>query len=333
VHQAFDDLQIFVFTAANARAQQNLEKSIENPVRDEIVFESFEEADEGVQEQLARVREDGNGFYAWGSEPRGHAPSTWDKMNRGDYVLGYYARIYHYLSRVLGTFHNPTLATNIWGVNEHTGQTWEYMYFLTKPVKIDRPVSWVADLLGLDETSLMYQGFSRMAGANREAVLDTHGSVQHFINRLLGYDSDSVPPQLLLASGRSEDVAESSLQVDQIAHGEVDEKLIPEVEGREHIVQHRRYERSPKNRKLAIQEHGTICKVCGFDFDEVYGHEYADGYIQIHHVKPLFEHEGEVNPTTDLVPLCANCHSMAHRRRTSVTSIEKLKALIEEANG
>jgi 5-methylcytosine-specific restriction protein A len=74
-----------------------------------------------------------------------------------------------------------------------------------------------------------------------------------------------------------------------------------------------------------------VCQVCGFDFDEVYGRDYADSYIEIHHVKPLSEHEGEVDPATDLVPLCANCHRMAHRRRTTVTSIDELKALIEEA--
>ena len=76
--------------------------------------------------------------------------------------------------------------------------------------------------------------------------------------------------------------------------------------------------------------HGTTCAVCGFNFDEFYGHDYADGYIQIHHRKPLSEHEGTVNPATDLVPLCANCHAMAHRRRTTVTSIEELKILIEK---
>jgi predicted HNH restriction endonuclease len=43
------------------------------------------------------------------------------------------------------------------------------------------------------------------------------------------------------------------------------------------------------------------------------------------------EYEGAVEPATDLVPLYANCHAMAHRRRTTVTSIEELKALIEEA--
>jgi 5-methylcytosine-specific restriction enzyme A len=37
-----------------------------------------------------------------------------------------------------------------------------------------------------------------------------------------------------------------------------------------------------------------------------------------------------VDPATDLVPLCAHCHGMVHKRRTSVTSIEELKALIEE---
>lgn len=34
------------------------------------------------------------------------------------------------------------------------------------------------------------------------------------------------------------------------------------------------------------------------------------------------EHEGEENPSPDLVALCANCHRTAHRRRTSVTPID-----------
>ena len=64
----------------------------------------------------------------------------------------------------------------------------------------------------------------------------------------------------------------------------------------------------------------------------VYGSEHADGYIQIHHVKPVSEYEGEVDVANDLVPLCANCHAMAHRSKTTVTSIEELRALIEVAN-
>jgi putative restriction endonuclease len=40
-----------------------------------------------------------------------------------------------------------------------------------------------------------------------------------------------------------------------------------------------------------------------------------------------------VDPGTDLVPLCANCHTIAHRRRGTVTSIEELKELIEKVKG
>jgi predicted HNH restriction endonuclease len=49
--------------------------------------------------------------------------------------------------------------------------------------------------------------------------------------------------------------------------------------------------------------------------------------------QPLSEYEGEVNLQTDPVPLCANCHAMAHRRRATFTAIEELKELIEKAKG
>ena len=75
------------------------------------------------------------------------------------------------------------------------------------------------------------------------------------------------------------------------------------------------------------------CTACTFNFDKIYSEDYADSYIQIHHIKPLSEYEGEVDPETDLVPLCANCHAMAHRRRNAVTSIEELKELMEKAKG
>ena len=38
-----------------------------------------------------------------------------------------------------------------------------------------------------------------------------------------------------------------------------------------------------------------------------------------------------VNPATDLSVLCANCHSMIHRSKTSTLSIEELEAIINVA--
>ena len=326
-----DTLEIFVFPAANSKAQENLLKSIANPIQpDSIVFDGFDKMSGDLRKELNRIKDTAGGFYAWGAEPRGHADSTWGRMARGDYVLAYYFKGYHYVARVLASFHKPTLATNIWGTNEKTGKTWEYMYFLTKPVKIDVPASWIAELLNSKESSWMYQGFSRIGDENRKAILNTCGSVQDFVNLLVGYEGDGIPPEFRIASPKSEQVAKTSLETDHMVYGDQLEKVIPDAEGRKRIRRHVTYERSARNRALAIQLRGRTCEACGFNFDEVYGSEHADGYIQIHHVKPVSEYEGEVDVANDLVPLCANCHAMAHRRRDTVTSIENLKELIEQ---
>ncbi|MFK5709842.1 EVE domain-containing protein [Lysinibacillus boronitolerans] len=92
-----------------------------------------------------------------------------------------------------------------------------------------------------------------------------------------------------------------------------------------------KYERDPKNRKKAIEIHGLKCRACKFNFQEVYGERGID-FIEIHHIKPLSELEEakEINPKTDLVPLCANCHRMVHRRIDDVLSVEELIELIEK---
>lgn len=89
------------------------------------------------------------------------------------------------------------------------------------------------------------------------------------------------------------------------------------------------YERDPRNRKIAIAEHGLSCKACGFNFGDFYG-EYAEGFIHVHHINPVSKLDGptQIDPKTDLVPLCANCHSVVHRRKDKTLSIEELKALI-----
>lgn len=72
-----DDLEVFVFTAANPTAQANLSKSIENPIWPEgTVLEGFEEMDEDLEAELGRIKDVAGGFYAWGAEPRGNAATT-----------------------------------------------------------------------------------------------------------------------------------------------------------------------------------------------------------------------------------------------------------------
>jgi 5-methylcytosine-specific restriction endonuclease McrA len=199
-------------------------------------------------------------------------------------------------------------------------------------VKIDAPAYWIANLVNPKESSWMYQGFNRIAGENRKAIFDTCASAQDFAHLLGGYEGDGISPEFCIASGKSEKVAENSIETDHIVFGEQLEKVIPDAQGRKRVRRHVTYERSARNRALAIQRRARTCEVCGFNFDEVYGSEHADSYIQIHHVKPVSEYEGEVDVANDLVPLCANCHVMPHRRKTA-TSIRKLKALVAKAKG
>lgn len=103
------------------------------------------------------------------------------------------------------------------------------------------------------------------------------------------------------------------------------------VEGKRKKIYTTKYERSPENREKAIKIHGTRCMVCDFDFEEAYG-ELGKDFIEVHHTKPLYslEDEVEINPEEDLVCLCSNCHRMIHRRRDKILSVEELKEIMEE---
>lgn len=103
------------------------------------------------------------------------------------------------------------------------------------------------------------------------------------------------------------------------------------IEGNKKVVYSTVYERDRNLRKKAIEIHGLTCKGCGFNFGETYG-PYGEGFIHVHHVQPLFEvgKPQKVDPQTDLVPLCANCHCIVHRRRNQTLSVEELKAIVSE---
>lgn len=88
-----------------------------------------------------------------------------------------------------------------------------------------------------------------------------------------------------------------------------------------------RYERRKLNRDACIRIHGTVCAGCGFSFGKFYG-DLAEGYIEVHHIEPLaLSGEVVIDPETDLVPLCSNCHSVVHRLSPPMP-IDHLRAMI-----
>lgn len=105
----------------------------------------------------------------------------------------------------------------------------------------------------------------------------------------------------------------------------------PQSEGRVREYYGKRYERSPKNRQEAIRIHGITCNVCGFNFEKAYG-ERGSSFIEVHHIKPIhtYDEEQPVDPRTDLITVCSNCHRMIHRKPSDILSVEDIKSILLE---
>lgn len=100
------------------------------------------------------------------------------------------------------------------------------------------------------------------------------------------------------------------------------------VEGATSTVLVNVYERNPEARRACLRHFGSNCQACGMNFRALYG-ALGDGYIHVHHIKPIHLCGGNyiVDPIKDLIPVCANCHAMLHRRADPL-SINDLKEIL-----
>ncbi len=89
------------------------------------------------------------------------------------------------------------------------------------------------------------------------------------------------------------------------------------------------YERNPIARKKCIEHFGLNCQVCNFNFEEKFG-DLGKEFIHVHHKVDIatIGNEYSVNPLTDLIPVCPNCHSMLHKKKPAY-SIEELKIIMK----
>jgi hypothetical protein len=105
----------------------------------------------------------------------------------------------------------------------------------------------------------------------------------------------------------------------------------PLFEGTLRVVHVNAYERNPIARRRCIEHHGTACGACGQRLADLYG-SIAEGVIHVHHLRPLSECGGkeyQVDPITELRPVCPNCHTVLHLRQPPLT-IEELRAVLAE---
>lgn len=103
------------------------------------------------------------------------------------------------------------------------------------------------------------------------------------------------------------------------------------MEGKKSQVLTNRYERNPANRELCLQTHGYKCRICGFDFENMYG-TIGQKFIHVHHIEKVSSHGGEyiLDPINDLIPVCPNCHAMLHREDPPLSPDDLREVIIKQ---
>lgn len=92
------------------------------------------------------------------------------------------------------------------------------------------------------------------------------------------------------------------------------------------------FERNAKARAECLKIHGTKCKICGFDAEKIYGIDFKDK-IHVHHKVPIHTigKEYKINPVTDLIPVCPNCHMILHTKVNGVEpTIEQVQQIVKK---
>jgi len=110
-----------------------------------------------------------------------------------------------------------------------------------------------------------------------------------------------------------------------LGYAEVQKEGSEEMEGNITVSLVKRRERSSRNRIRCLEIHGEKCFICGLIPQEKY--QKAGGILEVHHLHPLalVENERLYDPSSDLVPLCPNCHRAVHTRKPTPWSPEEIK--------
>ncbi len=168
---------LFIFTAGKQEARNHIDSSISSPVALATIQPHLSDEETST---INNIMKDYGDLYAWGAVPGKSNNRNWGAMSFGDHVLCVYDNYYHYYARVAGKIHNNAVAKSIWGTKSN-GDTWELMYFLTKPQKIYCSVEEVSDYL-----HTLYFGFTRISDKRIACISEDIGSIEKFIKiRLL----------------------------------------------------------------------------------------------------------------------------------------------------
>jgi 5-methylcytosine-specific restriction protein A len=235
---------------------------------------------------------------------------------------------------------------------------------------MQKNIATVESYLSIESSDDDFDEMCRYIKKGHNFVAYLCDGIYHFVpSRFIGYKNNSLPKHWSnrakhLVTGTETDKGISRILGNKIVSGSIEKEYVkfcelldikPEKrtrkfwllkynldadlfgddkfsEGEVKLRVHKRYERNKSARDKCVAINGAVCKICGMDFEKVYG-KIGKGYIQVHHIVPISEIDGkhDVDPTKDLIPVCANCHCMLHRKyNDKYPTISDLKRKFEK---
>lgn len=168
--------QIFVFTAGDPAARAHLDDSIRQSISLELARTATISE---FHPLLEKIHEEQTGLYAWGAVPGKMNNPLYRAMKDGDWVLCSYDKTFHYIAQVINKVESRSLAEAIWGTLPG-GETWELVYFLTRPQAIKFKISETGGYF-----PDYFMGFSKPKKSLLRIIAD-YGSVDQYIEQVFG---------------------------------------------------------------------------------------------------------------------------------------------------
>jgi hypothetical protein len=167
--------QLFLFTAHQYESHR--EQSLENPIPMAKILAVHPTMPKILDEVVSRVGE----IHAWGM----HNSRYTKAMKPDDLALCYFNNRYQYAMRIVAAnYRDAELARAVWDPPHPTGP-YQYMFFLTKPVKIGPTVKWN------DEPRLLRNfpnGVVQVEQTRVEELIQQYKSIEAFLREVFEVD-------------------------------------------------------------------------------------------------------------------------------------------------
>lgn len=172
---------LFAFTAGDSAARAHLAVSITHPFSASMLEGRVDVAD---QQALLRLETEHGGLYAWGAVP-GSMNDRYYKGSKAlkvdDFVVCVFEGRCRFVAKVTYKLESEALARSLWG-EAGNGETWKYMFFLSRPEPIDVRLDQLKGFL-----PKQFMGFARVGDENTANILNTYGTLEEFVKvKLLG---------------------------------------------------------------------------------------------------------------------------------------------------